>query len=304
MIDAIKNMIRAMLPDFLHNWLWARWVEITLWVLRKRIIHLLKSNERPFPEAECRMAIAWLKRNPVAMLACDFAPGEVPDGVDVCMDSSAGLKYVLFEGKRLYFIRGRSDAAVKRAYLNLLREQVPASPHCYLDAGCDVAAGDVVVDVGAAEGFFALSVIDRASKIYLVECEPSWIEALRLTFAPYGDKVEIIEKFVSDKSDGDKRMTLDDLLKGRQVNFIKADIEGVELDMLRGSEQTLRDSSNVKLSVCTYHNQRDADDIRTFLVSRGYETHFSSNFIILHCDPHLCAPWLRYGVLRAIKQAR
>jgi 16S rRNA A1518/A1519 N6-dimethyltransferase RsmA/KsgA/DIM1 with predicted DNA glycosylase/AP lyase activity len=48
-----------------------------------------------------------------------------------------------------------------------------------------VAEGDVVVDAGAAEGNFALSVIDKASKVYIIEGDAGWCEALRQTFLPY-----------------------------------------------------------------------------------------------------------------------
>lgn len=39
----------------------------------------------------------------------------------------------------------------------------------YLDEDFQVEEGDVVLDVGVAEGNFSMEIIERASKIYLFE---------------------------------------------------------------------------------------------------------------------------------------
>jgi 16S rRNA A1518/A1519 N6-dimethyltransferase RsmA/KsgA/DIM1 with predicted DNA glycosylase/AP lyase activity len=66
-----------------------------------------------------------------------------------------------------------------------------------------VSEGDIVVDVGAAEGNFALSVVEKANKVYIIEGNAAWCDALRQTFLPYKEKVEIIQKFLSDVADDD-----------------------------------------------------------------------------------------------------
>lgn len=300
MVATIKNAIRAVFPERTINWCYNRWTDCRLWVMKQRIIRFLEHDELTFPAAERQRIIRWLKRHRIAMLPYDLSVDQ--DAITVYLDADTGFKYVLHEGKRLYFIRGRSDEAIRRAYSTLLLEQLPESPHRYTDQMCDVAAGDVVVDVGDSEGIFALSVVERASKVYLVECEPSWIEALNLTFAPYRDKVEIVAKYVTDRSDGETKTTLDDLLHGGPANFIKADIEGAEMELLRGAARTLAGTTPIKLALCTYHNENDANDLRTFLEARGFATHFSPHYMILYHDPRLSAPWLRHGVIRAIKQ--
>jgi predicted RNA methylase len=300
MIAATKTMIRALVPASAINWLYDRWVACRLWVMKWRIIRFLERDKLTFPAAERALIVSQLKRHKIAMIPYELHVD--PAAASVGWDSDAGCGYALHEGKRLYFIRGRSEDAVRRSYASLLREQLAESPHRYTDATCDVEAGDVVVDVGAAEGIFALSVIERASKVYLVECEPSWIDALRLTFAPYRDKVEIVAKYVADRSDGQNRTTLDDLLQGRPAHFIKADIEGAEMELLRGAERTLAGTGRIKLALCAYHNESDADEMRTYLEARGFDTRFSPHFMILHQDLRLRAPWLRQGVLRAVKR--
>lgn len=47
-------------------------------------------------------------------------------------------------------------------------------------------------------------------------------------------------------------MTLDSYLDGRPVSFIKADVEGMEMELLRGAEQTIR-TFRPKLAISAYH---------------------------------------------------
>lgn len=300
MINTIKNIIRKIVPAPIINWLYDRWIDARLWVIKKRIIRFLERDGHEFPQHDRELIANWLRKNKIAMMPYEFHVD--PASVEVFTDTGTGLKYVMHQGKRMYYIRNRPEALIRSSYANLLTEQLPESPHAYLGKDFEVKAGDVVVDLGASEGIFALSVIDKASKVYLVECEPGWVEALKLTFAPYANKVEIIEKFVSDKADGDRNTTLDEILQGRQVNFVKADIEGAEESMLEGATHTLANTDELKLSLCVYHNEQDAENLQTFLKSSGFDTHFSDGYMILHQDPHLRYPWLRHGVIRATKQ--
>ena len=49
-----------------------------------------------------------------------------------------------------------------------------------------------------------------------------------------------------------KILTLDGYLDGRSVSFIKADVEGMEMELLRGAQHTIR-TCKPKLSLCVYH---------------------------------------------------
>ena len=165
-----------------------------------------------------------------------------------------------------------------------------------------MSPGDVVVDIGAAEGIFALSIIDRASKVYLIECDEAWIEALRLTFSPYADKVKIISKYVSDRMDGDAFTTLDNLFDGIKVDFIKADIEGAEVAMLRGASKLMNRQGPLKMVLCTYHRKNDAQEITKVLSAHNFSSVYSNHFMLLFCDLHLQSPYLRHGLVRCQKR--
>lgn len=70
-------------------------------------------------------------------------------------------------------------------------------------------------------------------------------------------------------------VSIDDLVKEKnlpRVDFIKMDIEGAELDALRGAEQTLR-AFKPRLAISLYHNKTDLTEIPEYLntLDIGYE---------------------------------
>lgn len=152
-------------------------------------------------------------------------------------DKQCGLFYVNYYGRRMYFSREYFSAGRCLEYLrSILSEQDKNSPHRYLSDGFDVTDGSVVVDAGAAEGNFSLGIIDRVSKLVLVECDKDWIAALERTFAKEisEGKVVIVPKMLGNKNTK-KEVTLDALYEEYgKIDFLKMDIEGGEEKALRG----------------------------------------------------------------------
>ncbi len=160
--------------------------------------------------------------------------------VEVRVDEE-GFPWVDHGGKRLCFRRGSDPAKVASSYRALLREQDADSPHCYRTGGFEVEKGDVLLDVGSAEGIFALDNIERASHVVLFETDPSWIGALERTFGAWKDKVTIINKFASD-TDGPDTVTVDTVLRDGGLGgpvFLKLDVEGAEERVLKGASEAL-----------------------------------------------------------------
>lgn len=58
--------------------------------------------------------------------------------------------------------------------------------------------------------------------------------------------------------------TLDDILGGEKVTFIKADIEGAEMNALRGAQKIIREQKPV-LAICIYHSPEDMFDIPKYI---------------------------------------
>lgn len=63
---------------------------------------------------------------------------------------------------------------------------------------------------------------------------------------------------------------LDDLLKGKKVTFVKMDIEGAELEALKGAEQIIR-GQKPKLAICVYHKPEDMWEIPGLILSYNPE---------------------------------
>lgn len=183
---------------------------------------------------------------------------------------------------------------------NLLKEQDPTSPHLYTTDEHQVHAGDILIDAGVGEGNFALRYVDICSKIYLFEPDTQWIEPLKHTFAPFGDKVEFIPRYVSNHTDGGF-ITIDDALpevRGKNI-FLKMDVEGAEPDALRGAKNILT-NNKVRASVCTYHNADDLIKVKSILRQYGYQTSVSNGYMVfINGFNILDTADFRKGVVRA-----
>ncbi len=214
--------------------------------------------------------------------------------VEISYDECKKLYYADWHGRKLYWRSGVRPYIIRKNIHALLLEQDARSPHKYvIDNGID---GAVLADIGAAEGCFALDVIDRVKHVYLFECEKGWINALRATFEPWREKVTIVNKFVGDHND-DMVVTLDAYFADKQLDYVKADIEGAEISMIKGGKCVF--SNKVKeINVCTYHTPVDADDIQRILTSYGYSCHFTGGYLCI-VQGEKPSEWLRRGVVLA-----
>lgn len=216
-------------------------------------------------------------------------------------DSRAGMHYARWNGKNMYYPKGRSREEVARELNFVHIEQDPLSPHRYLEGAFEVREGDIVVDAGVAEGNFALDAVEKAKKIYLVECEHSWAEALRKTFEPWKEKVVIVEKMLGDTDDGE-HVTIDGLVEEGYVNFIKMDVEGAEIPALKGASKVLANSADIRCAICSYHRKNAEKEIRTMLERQGFYTSTTNGYMFFSDDMD---SWidgeLRHGIVRAVK---
>lgn len=222
---------------------------------------------------------------------------------EVYYDKDASLYFVYFESKKMYLKRGYQGFVNKGGKLyveNLWGEQDLNSPHLYENGDISVKEGDVLVDAGVCEGNFSLHHIDKVSKIYLIECDKDWIEALHYTFLPYKNKVVFCDKFLGDKN-SENTINLNTLI-AEPVDFIKMDIEGAEVSALNGADKVFKNSKNIQCAICSYHRHGDEDKIRTILKSYGLETETSNGYMLFWYDPDvLMNPEFRRGIVRGKK---
>jgi len=199
--------------------------------------------------------------------------------IDCRFDNEYGMNYIVHFGKRLYFPKFMDRRTIIISYRNLLIEQDDRSPHQYVK-NISRLKGKILLDIGAAEGIFTLNCIDILKYAYLFECDEEWIEAITVTFAPWKDKVTIVQKYVGDTNDNNN-ITIDRFLedKAKDNLFLKMDIEGYEQAALHGSENILKNAQNIDFSICTYHKREDAVEIAAILRSYGFVYEYTAGVL-------------------------
>lgn len=296
----VKNIIRFCTPYGMieaHHEKYARKMAEKEQAIRNYFLSL-DPGKQP---AEILEIIDYFRQYGFSVMPYPFTRKYHTQDITVFPDLVCSMNYVLHQGKKLYFPRNWGIERIRAYYTGLCREQDAESPHRYETDMYRVMPGEIIADIGAAEGIWALTYAEQAKKIYLFECEQGWQEALLKTFEPWKDKVELVHKFMSALSDGKKQVSLDDYFREKEIHFIKADIEGAELALLAGGRQTLTHAGNMKILLCTYHHQEDATQIEQALLALGFTTEFSPRHIIFIYDKELAPPYIRKGLIRAKK---
>ncbi len=232
-----------------------------------------------------------------------FYNHRVKEGMEkyiVQWDCIENMPYIIFEDKRMYFPYNYRFQEIdgQKVVLDLLAEQQETSPHLYIKDDIKVDNGDVIADAGVQEGNFALRYVEKASKVYLFECDRRWIRPLKKSFEKFKDKVVMHEKALGRYNAGDV-INLDFAITGR-LDFLKMDIEGAEVSSLLGGEKTLR-NNNVKCSICAYHRCNDERDIKEILDTYGYRTNTSEGYMALWDRPDI---WETLAFRRGIVYGR
>ena len=139
---------------------------------------------------------------------------------------------------------------------------------------------EVFADIGSLDGKTALRFIDWSGKFSKVYCfEPVlqnspkcannvkmyiergkaevvtkgvWSSSTVLHFNSLGNGMSSI----SDKGTEIQTISLDEFFKDKDVTFIKMDIEGAELEALKGARKVIT-TIKPKLAICIYHKQED-----------------------------------------------
>ena len=186
-----------------------------------------------------------------------------------------------------------------RETVDVLDKLMPEGPYGYKDdsAGFDVRVreGDVVIDGGAWIGDFSAYSASKGALVYAFEPVNENYEILKKTAELNSNRIIPVKMGLGD-SDFDADISLDIginsgghsiILKNSEttrkihitsidkyvkengiekVDFIKADIEGAERDMLKGAEATLKRFAP-RLAICTYHLHDDPAVLKQLILN-------------------------------------
>lgn len=217
-------------------------------------------------------------------------------------DPEAGLRQIEIGGDR-YWV----PLAMDLEGLPAIHAEVfdPEHPHHYERDLCRVRAGDVVVDAGCSEGFFARFALERGARVLAVEPWGPLADGLRRTFAreiaegrleiapvllsdrpgeatlqadssqPWGASASLAKGVTADRQETVPQTTLDALVAGStfgRCDFLKMDIEGAERPAIAGAVATLR-RDRPRLALAVYHHVTGYLDIRDDLraLRLGYQ---------------------------------
>jgi len=297
----IKKIYHNLLPAKLRNRI--RIIKnrnTDLGQLRKEIISYYNQLPATAANPEMKNILSFIKKNGVATFPYKFIFNYKEEDIKVYTDDSTGLPYVLVNNKKLFFKRSWDHPTVRKNFNFLSIEQDQSSPHLYLTESFNIKLNDTVVDIGAAEGNFSLGIVEKVKALYIFETDADWIEALQATFAPWKDKVTIVNLYVSDKVDA-KNITVDAFFVAKpQINFIKIDAEGAERQILTGSEKILDQNADLKIALCTYHKQNDEIELAQILKQSNFNISYSAGYM-LFLEDKLTAPFFRKVLIRAHK---
>ncbi len=165
---------------------------------------------------------------------------------------------------------------------------LPASgnPHAYEVGDVQLTPGCWAIDAGACEGFFTWYALERGANVCIVEPVRLLCESLSVTFAEHirEGKVRIVhgcigatqglinistnpnhicESKATDTglSETVPMYTIDSLVQYGlvpRIDFLKMDIEGAEMEALKGACITLKDQKP-KLAIAVYHEVPNAN---------------------------------------------
>jgi FkbM family methyltransferase len=189
----------------------------------------------------------------------------------------------------------------QKGLVERLERNMPDGPNGYIDGGFDVSvkAGDTVIDAGAYIGDFGAYAAAKDAVTYAFEPSSAVYNVLIKTSALNGNKIIPVQKGLSD-FDGDIELfsdfgsedggdtivsqfddtknfasagkiqvtTLDKFAeeeKLARIDFVKADIEGAERNLLAGAKRVLKEFAP-KLALCTYHLPDDPEVLERLIL--------------------------------------
>ena len=188
---------------------------------------------------------------------------------------------------------------------------VPASQnfHAYEFAGVRIHPGDLVIDAGASEGFFTRYALQRDATVLALEPVKSLAGALEKTFATEISRGQVkvlpvalgarsgraklnlvherlYESRVASTGIEIQTVSLDDIINPERIDFIKMDIEGAEMDAVRGGREVIARDKPC-LAIAVYHELGNAREVCQLLheIRPDYQIMYRGIYAWDGCEP-------------------
>lgn len=153
--------------------------------------------------------------------------------------------------------------------------------------------GEVLVDCGSCDLANAIQMSKHCDVSYVYAFEPdpenaqvcrtraeqyfkgraeiiekgSWSQTTTLSFSAPSDVEGVYIRVEEDGSNSVAVTTIDEVVnENRKVTYIKMDIEGSELEALKGAQHTIR-RDHPKLGICIYHKPEDMTELPMYIMS-------------------------------------
>jgi FkbM family methyltransferase len=245
-------------------------------------------------ETEIKPLKKYIKTDSAGKTYLDILGAKLPDILDDKAKALA-LRHV-FEDTFFIPLYYKGDFSKKN--IDFLDKYLDESTYGYTDGDFDVTVkkGDVVIDAGAWIGDFSAYAVSQGATDYAFEPEQSMFNLLKETAKLNDDKIFPIQKGLGEKEEtvimetdeqsglsssvvrvvlhgdsGRQEISITTLDKFAEENnlerldFIKADIEGAERQMLRGATKVLQKFAP-KLALCTYHRPDDPEVLEKIIL--------------------------------------
>jgi FkbM family methyltransferase len=171
--------------------------------------------------------------------------------------------------------------------------------------------GDIVIDIGAAFGLYTITSskqVGANGKVIAIEAHPGNYEMLNhniklngltnvipLNYAVYSSKAKVKiysnytimaeriqeekvkEKFVEVNADTLDNILEQNVIRQEQINWIKIDVEGAELEVLKGAYNTLSNSKDIALYI-EMHSQNNHQPIIELLNLHNISVIYQKNY--------------------------
>jgi FkbM family methyltransferase len=171
--------------------------------------------------------------------------------------------------------------------------------------------GDIVIDIGAAFGLYTITSskqVGANGKVIAIEAHPGNYEMLNhniklngltnvipLNYAVYSSKAKVKiysnytimaeriqeekvkEKFVEVNADTLDNILEQNVIRQEQINWIKIDVEGAELEVLKGAYNTLSNSKDIALYI-EMHSQNNHQPIIELLNLHNINVIYQKNY--------------------------